>query len=414
MRDRRSIRRLRGTARVIALAGLLLELSASGHEAQAQGSALPLTGELPVNQTTSGGQEQPAVDMRDNGTHFVVWRNPVAVGDFNVQLRRFPGDGTTPFAESNLAQVNGGSQGNPEIDLNSAGNWLAVWTTDLSGQGLRARTSTSGILSSEIQFSEATTGSYFNPRASRAEDGSWIAVWEAASGSSLRRFDAAGAAATGEIPLGASFSQITAPTVAAVADGEAWVVVRSTEISTAALFLEHYDNLGAQIGNSEPISENAATSPFAPEIDAAGDGSFVVVWLDSLLGVQVRCFAADGTPRTSEETVDADVAEARLAVATDGAFVVTWRSSDDIAAREYDRTCRPVGAAFVVNTTTAGTQTGADAGIANDRFVVVWQGPGAGGDGDGNGVARRLFRRRSLYADDFESQDLASWSAVAP
>jgi hypothetical protein len=63
---------------------------------------------------------------------------------------------------------------------------------------------------------------------------------------------------------------------------------------------------------------------------------------------------------------------------------------------------------------TAGGQTNADVATSNDRFVVVWQGPGAGGDGDDDGIARRLFRRRSVFADDFESSGLAGWSATLP
>ena len=102
-------------------------------------------------------------------------------------------------------------------------------------------------------------------------------------------------------------------------------------------------------------------------------------------------------------------------VAPDGAFVVAFRTpADDIAAREYDRACRPVGAAFTVNTATAGIQTLPDVASSNDRFAVVWRGLGVGGDADGSGVARRLFLRRSLFSDPFEDGTTSAWSAVQP
>lgn len=404
------------TASAVAWASLLLAVVAGERAAVAQGPAISLTGELLVNQTTASAQDSPAVSMRDNGTHFVVWRNTVGVGDFDVLQRRFPADGSTPFSESGLAQGTAGSQSAPDIDLNGNGNWLALWATSQAGQGLRARTVTSGILGSEFQYSVTTAGTFDSPRASRAEDDSWVAVWTVDSLVSLRRFASTGTPVTGEIELGASLGSITSPAVAAVADGESWVVLRSNDVSTAALFLERYDADGVQIGPSIAVSENPNTDPNSPDIDAAGDGSLVVAWIDTLLGVQLRCFAADGTPRNGELTVDAGVSQVRLAVALDGAAIVTWRTagSSDIRAREFDRTCRPVGAAFTVNSVQDGTQRDPDAGISADRFVIVWSGPGAGGDGDGAGVARRIYRRRSLYADSFESNDLASWSAVVP
>ncbi len=107
------------------------------------------------------------------------------------------------------------------------------------------------------------------------------------------------------------------------------------------------------------------TSVVAPDIDAAAEGSFVVVWIDTSTGIHARCYASDGTP-------------------------------------------------FTASTTTIGTQMSPDIATSNDRFVVVRDGMAAGGETDGAGVARRLYRRRSVFADDFESGDDAGWRAAVP
>jgi hypothetical protein len=98
-------------------------------------------------------------------------------------------------------------------------------------------------------------------------------------------------------------------------------------------------------------------------------------------------------------------------VAADGAFVVTWMSGrvdpSGVDAREYHRTGAPVGGPFQVNTITSGNQRGPAVGIGADRFVVAWESP----DGDGSGIAGQRFRRRGVFADDFENGSLGAWSA---
>ena len=398
-------------------AGFVLTLGGGSGLAQAQGPPQPLTGELAVNQAIAGAQNSASVGMRDNGTYVVVWRGNATGGTTDIFMRRFPGDGTSPFNESTLNQVTAGSQLAPTIDVNATGDWVAVWAADQSGQGLRARASSGGgtVLGNEFQFSDATAGTTFSrPRVSRIEDGSWGGAW-VNFGAKFRRFDDTGAAVTGELAPGATLVSPDQPAVLAIAEGELWVLLEAQDADERGIYLERYDSFGTQIGASDLVAQSEANLQLAPDVDGAADGGFVAVWVDDTLGIRARCFAADGTPRSGELAVDPRADTPRIAVASDGAFVVTWKSVDnDIEAREFDRTGRPVGAAFTVNTATAGFQTSPDVGTSNDRFVVVWHGEDTVGDGDSHGVARRLFRRRSIFADHFESAGNSAWSAVVP
>lgn len=403
----------RGTGVGLAIGVALL--CAFAGAARAQGPPLPITGELPVNQTVAGSQHAPEVGMRDNGTYVVVWRGDVQGSGLDIFSRRFPGDGTAPFNESVLNQVTTGDQFAPAIDVNGSGDWIALWTSDQAGQGLRARKTASGgtVLGNEFLHSTTTAGSFGSTNASRAEDGSWVGVWFQ-SAPKARRFDAGGTAVTGEVSVGTGLTSRSSASVATVADGGFWIAVTANDADLKGIYRERFDDQGLPLGAPELVAESTDNSQTLSDIDAAADGSFVITWTDSLLGSRVRCFAADGAPRSAEIGLDATGGETRVAVAKDGAFVAAWTTSGPVAAREFDRACRPVGDAFDVPETFISSQQGVDVATSADRFVVVWQGQGAGGDTDNLGVARRLFLRRSIFADPFESANTAAWSAVAP
>jgi hypothetical protein len=91
---------------------------------------------------------------------------------------------------------------------------------------------------------------------------------------------------------------------------------------------------------------------------------------------------------------------ADVAAASDGRFVVTWQdgqgSNADVLARCYDAQGTPLGAAFPVNTATAGEQSEPEVAMAPDgRFLVVWQ---AVDSGPVSGMYSGVFAR--LFADD--------------
>lgn len=95
-----------------------------------------------------------------------------------------------------------------------------------------------------------------------------------------------------------------------------------------------------------------------PDLAMSGDGSFVVAWYRQV-GIQVRRFNADGTPRGPEQLVAPHPKVARsfggpyVAMARDGRFVVVWGlyyQGAPIYARLYSANGAPRGDAFVVDT----------------------------------------------------------------
>ncbi|TWU49211.1 DUF4347 domain-containing protein [Rubripirellula reticaptiva] len=147
----------------------------------------------------------------------------------------------------------------------------------------------------------------------------------------------------------------------------------------------------------------------------ADDGSYVVVW-SSLnqdgdgWGVYARRFDSSGMALTGEITV-ADLPAnnqkwARVGSADDGSFVVTWTLTDaldlpqDVYAQRFDASGNALGANFVVNTTTSGTQSNSSIAVnGSGDFIVAWEGNGVG---ETDGIFYRRFNANGTAIDGTE------------
>ena len=121
----------------------------------------------------------------------------------------------------------------------------------------------------------------------------------------------------------------------------------------------------------------ARSPPPSVAIDDAGD--IVVSWKGTGSSVYVRVFNSSGAPITGDTLVtNLTVGVSRPAVAINaaGAFAVVWEGSggadsDGIYARQFLANGIASGAAFLVNTTTAGSQTNPAAAMDSAGDLVV-------------------------------------------
>lgn len=393
---------------ILAVAGAVT----MGGAAAAQ-EPLPLTGELQVNSFTTGSQSAPKVAMADDGNHVVVWTSDLADGDgAGIRFRKFPGDGSAPFNESGTNQETTGDQIRPGLAMNPSRDFVVVWESEVANRGIRARrTGNSGTtFGSEFDASVTTFSSTQFPEVDRAPGGEFVVVWEGGGDTSFRLFDAGGDPATGDVEVAPGLGDSRGPAVCFLAGGDFVVVFHSSDAGDLDILAQPFDENGIAIGQPIPLETSAADQRFA-SVAALADGGFVVAWQDGALGAAVRRFDAAGSPLGDAQTADLPGSQVAVAASPDGPFVVVLRGTE-IRAREFDRLGHPVGGAFTVNTTTAGLQSAPHVAAGSDRFVVAWETEGL--DGDGFGIARRLFRFRSVFADDFETGDAGGWSAVTP
>jgi len=178
--------------------------------------------------------------------------------------------------------------------------------------------------------------------------------------------------------------------------------------------------------NTTTANSQMTTSRATPSRAVAHSASgFVVVWQSDLqdgsgLGVFARIYDTLGTPQTGEilvnETTFGDQYNPSVALDNGNRFVVVWQGNgagdvDGVFARRFDGSGTALGPEFLVNETTSGLQLDADLALDNSGdFVVAWSGSGPG-DSDGvfvrsfasDGSARSSEQRANMIVSGIQS-----------
>ncbi len=311
----------------------------------------PLSAEIQVSTTTAGDQNQARVVSDAAGNFVVVWSsNTGASAGGGIFMRRFSGNGNALTAEIGVNSFINGDQVNPVVAMNrSSGEFVVAWqgagSTDAAGISFRRYSATASALdTADVQANTINSGNEANPAVAMDNTGRFVIAYDVGNHLYFQRFDATGG------PQGAR----------------------------------------TQVDNLLSNSSGAAVA-----MDAAGN--FTLVYRDGGLlaaGVWGRGYLADGSPRTNGFQVDnGDATSPSIAIAADGAFVVTYQKTgtdgNDIYARPYAAAGTADGAAFAVNAYTVGEQASSSvAALSAGNFVVVWSGRNTG---DAAGVAGRSF-----------------------
>lgn len=178
-----------------------------------------------------------------------------------------------------------------------------------------------------------------------------------------------------------------------------------------------------KVGGEVGVTVQTGFAASHPDVARDAQGNIVVVWEvagqdGSETGVFARRFDANGVARGGEfrvnDTTAGDQQNARVAMAADGRFVVTFESAiahqgaRDVFARLYTAAGVAAGTAFRVNQTFLGDQFEPD--VASDQdgnFVVAWTSDGQ--DGAAYGVfARRYSSTGTALADEFQVSNVTT------
>ncbi len=295
----------------------------------------------------------------------------------------------------------------------------------------------SARVGSEFQINTYTTGiqAGTNARAvARAGNGDFVVVWsdsgyfaDGKDGDGLgifgQRFSAAGA------PLGSEFQVNTyttysqhRPAVVMAEDGSFVIVwqsgdqFESQDGSDAGVFGQRFDSAGLPEGTEFQINTYALFGQRSPDVAAADDGRFAVVWVDdgyelngrdkSGSGIYARRYDAEGDPQDDQFRVNSytkfDQDAPAVAATNDFEIVVTWQSKTQdgggtgVFAQLYDDSGEGIGDEFQVNAYTNSTQGNPDVDFGaslvvapQDSFVVVWE--SLGQDGSQSGIFGQRF-----------------------
>ncbi len=173
-------------------------------------------------------------------------------------------------------------------------------------------------------------------------------------------------------------------------NGTGYAAVYTNYNSTSGdIVLKRFDAAGA-LQNVVAVNNTvtAGIQEFGAIVELTG-GYLAVAWSSTSAGydVRLRVFNAAGAAVTLNEVVanttalQGSASVPQITALANGGFVVTWYSFQDVypgdgvdaRARIFSRLGEPVGADFLLNTTTAGTQAASQvAGLASGGFVAVW------------------------------------------
>jgi hypothetical protein len=215
--------------------------------------------------------------------------------------------------------------------------------------------------------------------------------------------------------------------VAAAANGDfvvVWTAVQNSDGFGGGIFARRYSSAGEAVGTRFQVNTftggNYAGSQGAPNVSAAPNGDFVVVWQSASTAEDVnpifgQRFASSGARRGTEFRVNENNTgrhgQPVISVAGNGDFVVAWTNYGsylypDVHGQRFASAGERLGTEFVVNSYTRGTQR--NASVAADLygdFTVIWASFGPGGGAGQDGFGSGIFSQRFTSAGDPQGEE---------
>ncbi|MEM9885473.1 MAG: S8 family serine peptidase [Bacteroidota bacterium] len=298
-----------------------------------------------------------------------------------------------------------GNQINPQVAMDSAGNYVVVWEyeADIYARLFDVEGNSRGAV---FRVNVATQDAQTQPKVSMNASGEFVVTWRdnrdndfpSLSNGQVRvhRYDANGAFLSSVLVVDNTSFGTTNPfglPDVTLADDGSFVVTHNTRNTLGMttfynVFWEKYDvnNVSITSGTIYPTL-SYTNSGLRASIDGNGDGTFVIVWQEGSgndgdgFGIyrQIRdsnggIISTEETTLVNETTVGNQL-NPNVAINDNGAFVATWTdiNSGNIYARRYDNVGEPISGEFIVNNNTL--EASNHASVATDEsgdFIITW------------------------------------------
>jgi predicted Zn-dependent protease len=277
------------------------------------------------------------------------------------------------------------------------------------------------------------------PAVAVAPTGRSVVVWQSQNqdgsghwGIYAQRYSAEDVVDGGEFRINSwTLDDQVAPSVAMASDGSFVVAWQShnQDGNGWGIYAQRYDANGNPLGSEFRVNTYTNNDQIAPSVAVAPDGAFVISWQSngqdgSGWGVYAQRYDSNGNPLGVEFRVNtciaSDQTSPKVAMAADDSFVITWQSNNEdgngwgVYAQRYDTNGNAVSGEFRVNTTTADQQQSPSLAMAGDgSFVITWQSHNQ--DGGGWGVfAQRYDTRGNPLGGEFRVNTYTQDDQIAP
>lgn len=400
--------------------------------------SVPLTDDVQVNTYTTNLQSLPAVAATDSGDFVVVWQSLGSAGSdtlqYSVQARAFDADGQPQSDDVQVNTYTTSQQQWPAVAKSGDGGFVVVWAgrgsagSDGAAESIQARrfNSLGQPLAVDFQVNLSTAGAQNYPDVAAAPDGRFVVVWQSETsggdddqGYSIQGqlFNADGSLSGGEFQVNDHTPLDQARPKAAMAlDGRFMVVWESAssaqgDVSLSSIQGRRFDASGNALTTQFQVNEVTIGGQSQPRIAMTADGRAAVVWrsqdagFDEDGGISARRYAASGTPRGSEFSVNRfTLGEQVVPDVTrdpDGDWTFVWESIEgdngdpfrSIQGRRFSSAGEALGDQMLINSLTSDAQfLPVVAGRGDGRFIAVWNSiPSPGDDSSLTTVLARPF-----------------------
>lgn len=362
-----------------------------------------------VNDRIAFEQYHPSVAINPEGRVFVAWVGAGPQGKvYNESGHPISGDIQIDDSPGGLSRV--------KVAVGRDGQFVVIWDSSF-GIKLRLFDADGQPLSNVIKLSEDPA---FLPDMATDAEGNFFVTWWSQGWVLLQKFDFSGSSLNGAVVVASEGVGSGFPHIAVdPSSGEALVVwVDEREAENSDVWGRRYASSGQPLGPEFRVTSRRADYDFEAVPIFHPDGGFSVVWntvsLESI-DILAQSFDARGV-RIGQEAVlsqDAWVAfylqtSPYPAVLTtpSGNLLVLWSGIETqdvnggIVGRLFDRSWRPLGDRFQVNTFTRYEQTEPAVTVdSKGNFFVAWSdgelpdlhSGGAGNDGSSYGVFGQRF-----------------------
>lgn len=320
-------------------------------------AALPFGSELHVNTVTNGNQHQAATAIDSAGNFVVVWTSDAdpAVGN-EIFAQRYNAIREPVGSEFRINTTTSLDQKFPDVAMDAAGNFVVVWEGTGQEGDSTAETniyaqrfdSLGNPIESEFRVNSLTTGNQFDPKIASDSVGNFIVAWTDAS-----------------------------------QDGDA-----------PGVFAQRFNSEGASVGSVFRVNSFTTGEQSYPDVAANASGEFVITWSSfdqdgSSGGIYAQRYDSAGQTQGSEFLVNTSTfnnqASSVVALDETGNFVIAWHSTAGgfhIRARRFADDGTPQAADFRVDAMTSSTNSLPSVGMdAQGNFVILWTGnPGSDAD----------------------------------
>ncbi len=390
--------------------------------------------EFSVTTNKTGSQEAPTVTGLANGGFVVTWDDASGtLGDANgtsIKAQVFAADGSKVGSEFRVNTQTADGQLAPVITGLSNGGFVVTWFDnsqtlgDSEGTSIKAQVfSADGTpVGSETLVNSATSYSQFAPTVAGLGNGGFVVSWTDDSGEGgdddgtgikAQVFAADGSKVGAEFLVNTETggSQDNA-TITGLANGGfvvTWEDLSGTlgDSDATSVKAQMFAADGSKVGSEFLVNTATASDQLKPTVSALPNGGFVVTWYDfsqaggdsSGSGIKAQIYAADGSKVGSEFLVNTTTANSQstptVTTLSNGDFAIAWQdwsgaggdaSGSSIKLQVFTADGRKVGTELLVNTSTSSDQSHPSIiGYADGRFVVTWQ------DANGTDVRSQVF-----------------------